>query len=227
MFLHCAQSSAEVAAVRARGYAGSVDCLAVNGVLGPDVVLAHCVYIDEHEVGRLADTGTWVAHCPASNAKVEAKMAPVAALRRAGVGIALATDWAPTNNGMDLFDEMKTAGLLNKLAADDPAFLPIDALLAMVTIDAARALGLDALIGSLEPGKRADVITVSMDGLHLQPWQSVPATLVYSAKGLDVRHVWVDGEQVVQDRRPLRGDPSQARSQVARIWESFRSGTSH
>jgi 5-methylthioadenosine/S-adenosylhomocysteine deaminase len=152
-------------------------------------------------------------------------MAPVVALRRAGVRMALATDWAPTNNGMDLFDEMKIAGLLNKLAAGDPAFLPVEHLLSMVTIDAARALGLDALIGSLEPGKRADVITIAMDGLHLQPWQNVPATLVYSAKGLDVRHVWVDGKWVVEDRRPLRADPHQVRSEVARIWRHLRSRT--
>jgi 5-methylthioadenosine/S-adenosylhomocysteine deaminase len=226
LFLHCAQSPAEVEAVRGRGYSGSVHCLAGNGVLGQDAVLAHCIYIDEREVGLLAETGTWIAHCPASNAKVEARMAPVAALRRAGVRMALATDWAPTNNGMDLFDEMKTAGLLNKLAADDPAFLPVDALLAMVTIDAARALGLDALIGSLEPGKCADIITVAMDGLHLQPWQNIPATLAYSAKGLDVRHVWVEGEWVVQDRRPLRGDPDRVRREVIRIWNSFAQGVS-
>src|SRR5688572_17798204 len=123
---------------------------------------------------------------------------------------------------MDLFDEMKSAGLLNKVAAEDPGFLPVDALVRMVTIDAARALGLDAIIGSLEPGKRADVITIAMDGLHLQPWQNIPATLAYSVKGPDVRHVWVDGEWLVRDRQPLRADPVELRQQVARIWQGFR-----
>lgn len=222
LFLHCAQSQTEVAAVRARGYEGSVHCLAATGVLGPDAVLAHCVYIDDREVRLLADTGTWVAHCAVSNAKVEGRMAPVAAMRRAGVRMTLATDWAPTNNGMDMFDEMKCAGILNKVAADDPEFLPIDALLAMATIEAARALGLEALIGSLEAGKRADIIALSMDGLHLQPWQNVPATLVYSAKGLDVRHVWVDGEWTLRDRRSLRVDAGDVRSHVARIWQRLR-----
>jgi 5-methylthioadenosine/S-adenosylhomocysteine deaminase len=218
IFIHCAQSEAEIVAVRARGYAGAIQCLAANGVLGPDAVLAHCIYVDDAGIGLLADTGAWVAHCPASNVKIEGRMAPVAAMRRRGVGLALATDWAPTNNGMDLFDEMKCAGLLNKLAADDPEVMPVDTILAMATIEGARALGIDAVTGSLEPGKRADVIALATSDLRLQPWQNVPATLVYSAKGRDVRHVWVDGCQVVRDGRPTRADADGVRAQVHRIW---------
>jgi 5-methylthioadenosine/S-adenosylhomocysteine deaminase len=224
IFIHCGQSEAEVESVRARGHAGSIHCLAASGVLGPDAVLAHCIYIDETEIGLLAETGTWVAHCPASNAKVEARMAPVAAMRRAGVRMALATDWAPTNNGMDLFDEMKCAGLLNKVAAGDPEFMRVSDLLAMVTVEAARALGLEDVTGSLEPGKHADIIALSMEELHLQPWQDIAATLVYAAKGLDVRHVWVDGRQVVRDRRSTLVDAGEVREQVDRIWRRYRVG---
>jgi len=218
VFIHCAQSEVEVAAMRARGYEGAVRALAANGLLGPDVVAAHCLYVDDGEIDLLASTGTWVAHCPASNAKVEGRVAPVVEMLRRGARVALATDWAPTNNGMDLFDEMKCAGLLNKVAAGAPEAMPVDRLLAMVTVDAAHALGLGDLIGSLEPGKRADIIALATDGLHLQPWRNLAATLAYSAKGMDVRHVWVDGRQVVHDRHPLTVDPQEVRREVARVW---------
>ncbi|MDR7419375.1 MAG: amidohydrolase [Armatimonadota bacterium] len=223
LFIHCAQSEPELAAMRARGYASPVDGLAKTGILGRDAVLAHCLYVNDTDIDLLASSGAWVAHCPVSNAKIEGRVAPVAAMMRAGVRVALATDWAPTNNGMDLFDEMKCAGVLNKVAADDPRVVPVARLLEMTTIDAARALGLDEQIGSLEAGKRADVIALAMDGLHLQPWQEVPATLVYSAKGLDVRHVWVDGQPVVAGRRPTRADPDEVREQISRIWRRLRS----
>ncbi len=222
IFIHCAQSEHELASLRTRGHAGAVRCLAANGLLGPDLVAAHCIYVDDEEIAMLADSGTWVSHCPASNAKVEARLPPVVSMLRRGVRVALGTDWAPTNNGMDLFDEMKCAGILNKVAAAAPEAMPVDRLLAMATIDAARALGLDAQIGSLEPGKRADIITLAMDGLHLQPWQHLAATLVYSAKGMDARHVWVDGRQVVRDRRPLLVNGDEVREQIARIWRRLK-----
>jgi 5-methylthioadenosine/S-adenosylhomocysteine deaminase len=224
IFIHCAQSEAELAALRARGHTGAVRCLARLGLLGLDLVAAHCIYVDEEEIRLLADAGTWVAHCPASNAKIEARTARVAAMLQAGVRVALGTDWAPTNNGMDLFDEMKIAGLLGKVTADDPTALPVDRLLAMATVDAARALGLGQYTGSLEPEKRADIITLAMDGLHLQPWHDVAATLVYSAKGLDVRHVWVDGRQVVRDRQPVGVDVDDIRTQVQRLWRRVKGG---
>lgn len=222
IFIHCAQSEAELAALRTRGHVGAVRCLQATGVVGSDVIAAHCIYVDEEEIRLLADSGTWVAHCPASNAKIESRVAPMAKMLRAGVRAALGTDWAPTNNGMDLFDEMKTAGLLNKVASDDPTAMPVDRLLAMATIDGARALGLDAFVGSLEVGKRADVIALAMEGLHLQPWHSIAATLVYSAKGHDVRHVWVDGRWLVRDRRPAHLDASAVVDQVARIWRRLK-----
>lgn len=225
VFIHCAQSQPELAAMRARGYAGAVYCLGANRLLGPDVVAAHCLYLDAGEIRLLADTGTWVAHCPASNAKIEARVAPVAAMLQAGVRLALGTDWAPTNNTMDLFDEMKTAGLLGKVAAGDATALPVARLVEMATIDGARALGLDEVAGSLEPGKRADIVAVGMNGLHLQPWHDVAANLVYSAKGQDVRHVWVDGRQLIRDRQPTHVDVGGLMDETARIWRRLKNET--
>ncbi len=222
IFIHCAQSEAEVTALQARGHTGPVRCLAATGLLGPDLVAAHCIYVDEDDLRLLADSGSWVAHCPVSNARIEGRMPPVAAMLRHGVRLALGTDWAVSNNTMDLFDEMKCAGLLDKVAAGDPGVLPSAALLRMATLEGARALGLDGHIGSLEPGKAADVIALAMDGLHLEPWHDIPAALVYSAKGRDVRHVWVDGRQLVRDRRPTHVDVSALREEIARIVRRLR-----
>jgi 5-methylthioadenosine/S-adenosylhomocysteine deaminase len=222
IFIHCSQARAELAALRTRGHAGGAHCLAATGLLGPDLIAAHCIYIDEEEIRLLADSGTWVSHCPVSAARIEGQLAPVPALLRAGAHVTLGTDWAVTNNGMDLFDEMKCAGVLNKVASDDPSVLPSAALLRMTTIDAARALGLEREIGSLELGKRADIIALDMRSPHLRPWHDIAATLVYSAKGLDVRHVWVDGRWLVRDRRLLEVDVDEVYANVERIGTRLR-----
>ena len=218
IFIHCAQAEGEVAALRARGHGGAVRCLRACDLLGPDVVAAHCIYVDDDEIRILAETGTWVAHCPVSNARIEGRTASIPAMLRAGVRVSLGTDWAVTHDTMDLFDEMKCAGLLHKVAAGDPTAMSPDQLLRMATIDGARALGLGAHAGSLEPGKHADVIALAMDGPHLQPWRSVPETLVYAAKGSDIRHSWVDGRWVVRNRHVQGVDVGEVHEQVARIW---------
>jgi 5-methylthioadenosine/S-adenosylhomocysteine deaminase len=147
-----------------------------------------------------------VAHCPSSNAKLEGRVAPIARMRRAGAVVGLGTDAACCNNGMDLFDEMKVAGLLNKVAADDPAALPALDILRAATSEAARALGIDHLVGTLEPGKRADVIAVRTGGAHLRPWHDPVANLVYAARGSDVTAVFVDGRSLLRDGRLVELD---------------------
>jgi 5-methylthioadenosine/S-adenosylhomocysteine deaminase len=204
--IHLAQSEAEVARVRARGAAGCAAYLDDLGLLAPDVVLAHATFLSSAEAERVGRRGTAVAHCPSSNAKLEGRVAPIVRLRASGAVVGLGTDAACCNNRMDLFDEMRVAGLLNKVAADDPAVLSTTELLRMATIDGARALGLDALVGSIEAGKRADLIAVRMAGAGVQPWHRDAANLVYAARGSDVCAVWVDGEQLVRDGRPTRLD---------------------
>jgi 5-methylthioadenosine/S-adenosylhomocysteine deaminase len=163
-----------------------------------------------------------VAHCPVSNVKIEARMAPVSALLRAGVVLGLGTDCAASNNGMDLFVEMKCAGLLGKLATGDPTFLPATQLLRLATTEAARVLGMDHLVGSLEVGKRADVITLDRDSLHLAPWNDVSGNLVYAARGADVRHVFVDGRAILLDRRLLAVDAAELARKVSAIGARLR-----
>jgi 5-methylthioadenosine/S-adenosylhomocysteine deaminase len=206
VFIHLAQSEAEVAAVRSRGDAGCAAYLDELGLLGPTVVVAHATYLTDNEADLVGRRGTAVAHCPSSNAKLEGRVAPVGRMRRAGAAVGLGTDAACCNNGMDLFAEMRTAGLLNKVAADDPAAFPAPDLLRMATTEAAAALGIGHLVGSLEPGKRADVIAVDRRAPHLLPWHDPVANLVYAARGSDVSAVFVDGRPLVLDRRPVRLD---------------------
>jgi 5-methylthioadenosine/S-adenosylhomocysteine deaminase len=223
IYIHLAQSREEVAEVAARhGIDGCARYLDRHGMLGPDVIAAHCVYVDDEEVDILARTDTRVAHCPVSNVKIEARMAPIPAMVRAGVVLGLGTDCAASNNGMDLFTEMKCAGLLNKLATGDPTFLPAARLLRLATTEAARVLGIDHLVGSLNVGKRADVIALDRDTLHLAPWNDLYGTLVYAARGADVRHVFVDGRAIVLDRRLLSVDAAELARHVRTIGERLR-----
>jgi 5-methylthioadenosine/S-adenosylhomocysteine deaminase len=151
-----------------------------------------------------------VAHCPTSNAKIEGQIAPIMALEQAGARVGLGTDCAASNNGMDLFGEMKMAGLLHKVAAGDPEAMPASHVLHLATRGAADCLGLSDRIGSLEVGKRADVITVRRDEPFLQPWHNPYAGLVYATRGLDVQEVWIDGKQRVANGSLLADDTLEA-----------------
>lgn len=215
IFIHLAQSRQELAEIRRRGYDGAARYLDAIGFLGPDVVAAHCIYLDEEEIALLGRRGVRVAHCPASNAKIEGRVAPILALDREGALLGLGTDCAASNNGMDLLGEMKTAGLLHKVAACDPQVMDVRRLLSLATGEAAACLNLDGRVGSLAPGKQADVITVRRDALHLQPWHDPHAGLVYAARGSDVCDVWVAGRPRVRDGRLLAGDADEAVAHAA------------
>ncbi|MCZ7575357.1 MAG: amidohydrolase [Ardenticatenaceae bacterium] len=215
IFIHLAQSRQELREVARRGYHGAARYLDAIGVLGPDVVAAHCIYLDPEEVTLLGARGVRVAHCPASNAKIEGRVAPVMALERAGARVGLGTDCAASNNSMDLFSEMKTAGLLHKVALGDPSAMPVPKLLALATRRAADCLDVGDEVGSLEVGKRADVITVRRNEPFLQPWHDPRAGLVYATRGLDVQEVWVDGHQRVAAGRLLADDVAEAVARAA------------
>jgi 5-methylthioadenosine/S-adenosylhomocysteine deaminase len=215
IFIHLAQSQQELAEVARRGYEGSARYLDAIGVLGPDVVAAHCMYLDEEEVALLADRGVRVAHCPVSNAKIEGQVAPILALESAGVRVGLGTDCVASNNSMDLFGEMKMAGLVNKIAAGDPTVMPVAHLLSLATQKAADCLDLGHMVGSLDVGKRADVITVRRNEPFLQPWHDPRAGLVYATRGLDVQEVWVDGQLRLASGMLLADDVAEAVGRAA------------
>ena len=225
VFIHLAQSEEEVATVAAREATGCAGYLDALGLLGPEVVVAHATYLSDAEADLVGARRTAVAHCPSSNAKLEGRVAPIARMRRAGAVVGLGTDAACCNNGMDLFDEMKIAGLLNKVAADDPAALPALDILRAATSEAARALGIDHLVGTLEPGKRADVIAVRTRGAHLRPWHDPVANLVYAARGSDVTAVFVDGRPLLRERRLVELDAERIladATQAARVLADAR-----
>jgi cytosine/adenosine deaminase-related metal-dependent hydrolase len=199
---HAAEHPGEKTEVRAQLGMDDVDALAAYGLAGPNVVLAHGVQLTKAQMRRCGKDGTRFVHCPSANMKLASGIANVVAMREAGMVVGLGADGAPCNNRMDPFTELRQAALLAKVVRMDAAALsPMDAL-AMLTIEGARVLGLDAEIGSIEVGKRADLAVVRLDGLHAEPhheslWGDPVARLVYSATASDVTDVLVDGLPVV------------------------------
>ncbi|MFC7186440.1 amidohydrolase [Halorubrum yunnanense] len=181
--------------------------------LGPDDFFAHGVHVDDSEIERLADAGTAVVHCPASNMKLASGMAPVQRLRDAGVTVALGTDGAASNNDLDVFDEMRDAAMLGKLAAGDAAAVPAEAVVEMATAAGAEALGLPG--GRIEPGAAADLAVVDLDAPHLTPVHDPVSHLAYAARGSDVRHTVCDGRVLMRDREVLTLDAEAVRERAA------------
>lgn len=175
------------------------------GLTGPHVVLAHCIHVESDEIELLRMTQTNVAHCPSSNLKLGSGIAPIALMLQKGIRVSLGADGAACNNRLDMFTEMRTAALLQKL--NGPELVPAKTALRMATIEGAKALGLQAQIGSLEAGKRADVIVVNSDSLHSTPsTKDVASRLVYAATASDVQHVLIDGRLVMRDGNLLLAD---------------------
>jgi len=165
------------------------------GFLGPRLLVAHGVWLSPEDLKLLAERKVSLSHNPESNMKLGSGIAPVAAARKAGVVVGLGTDGsAGSNNDLDMLDAMDFAGKLAKVAALDPTPLTAAELLRMATIDGAKALGLDRLVGSLEPGKRADLIVIDLDKAHTQPVFDLPSTVVYASRAGDVSLTAVDGK---------------------------------
>jgi 5-methylthioadenosine/S-adenosylhomocysteine deaminase len=171
------------------------------GLLGPGLIAVHAVHLEPQEVELLGSHAASIAHCPSSNLKLASGFAPIEALRRAGANVCLGTDGAASNNRLDLMQEMRTAALLAKAVAREAQALPAHAALHAATLAGARALGVDALAGSIVPGKAADLVAVSLRGPELAPCYDPVSHLVYAAGREHVTHVWVNGEPRVLDAR--------------------------
>jgi 5-methylthioadenosine/S-adenosylhomocysteine deaminase len=217
MVTHLAETVSEVQTVQQRYGRTPVEHLEQLGVLGPHVLACHCVQLSETDIERLRRYDVKVSHNPESNMKLASGIAPVPDLIAAGVCVGLGTDGAASNNNLDLFLEMDTAAKLAKAHRLDPTALDAATVLRMATSAGARALGLEARIGSLEPGKRADVILLDMHQPHLTPLYHPASQLVYAAKGSDVATVIINGRIVMQDGRILTFDVDQAMADVNRI----------
>jgi len=189
------------------------------GLLGPGLIAVHSVHLDEREIALFARHGCSVAHCPSSNLKLASGIAPVAKLLEAGVNIGLGTDGAASNNRLDLFAEMRLAALLAKGGSGDATAMPAHRALECATLGGARALGLQDRIGSITPGKLADLTAVNLGAIELSPCYDPASHLVYAAGREHVSDVWVDGERQLADGKLLRIDESAVRSR-ARNWQN-------
>ncbi|MCD6488903.1 MAG: amidohydrolase [Desulfurococcales archaeon] len=176
------------------------------GLTGPNVVLVHVIWVTDEEIRLLAETGTTVSHNPCSNMKLASGMCRVSDMLRMGVNVALGTDGGPSNDTYDLLREMKHAALLQPVRALNAQAVRVEEVIEMATINGAKALGLDYMIGSIEVGKRADIITIDYWKPHLRPLNNPLSHLVYSASGHDVRSVIIDGKMVMLNRRVLTLD---------------------
>ncbi|KKM77457.1 hypothetical protein LCGC14_1369880 [marine sediment metagenome] len=171
------------------------------GLLTPRLIAVHMTQLTDEEITWCADAAINVAHCPESNLKLASGFCPVAKLDNAGVNVTIGTDGAASNNDLDMFAEMRQAALLAKAVSGDASAVPAHRALAMATINAAKALGLDKEIGSLEIGKQADIVAVNLSDLETQPLLNVVSQLVYAASRDKVTDVWVAGKQLLRSRK--------------------------
>jgi cytosine/adenosine deaminase-related metal-dependent hydrolase len=210
---HAAETPLELELVKRATGQDEIGYLASMGIAGPRAALAHCVWADPDAIRSLARAGTNVVHCPSSNLKLGSGIAPIPEMLKAGVRVALGADGAPCNNRLDGFEEMRLAALIQKPRLG-PDALPAETILELATLGGARALGLEQEIGSIEVGKRADLVAIDLSGPHGQPADAEMASrLVYAARSADVRHVVVDGRLVVRSGRLLTADLGEIRDQ--------------
>jgi 5-methylthioadenosine/S-adenosylhomocysteine deaminase len=203
VIIHLAETADEVTVARDKYKSTPTQFLESIAFWGDRTVAAHGVHVTPADIQILARRRIGVSHNPESNMKLASGTAPVLAMQKAGVAVGLGTDGAASNNDLDMFEAMRQAAFLHKLSSKDPRALPAKTAIRMATIDGARTLGMDREIGSLEPGKRADLILVSMRAARQTPMYDPLSHLVYVTRGDDVQTMVVDGRVVMRDRRVL------------------------
>lgn len=204
LHIHVAETQEESGIILKRYGKRPLAFLDELGYLDHKAVFAHGVELNEAEIARLADSQVAIAHNPISNLKLASGIAPVVQLQQAGVPVGIATDSVASNNNLDMFEEGRTAALLQKMKSGDASQFPIETALKALTIEGAKVLGMEDEIGSLEVGKQADFLVIQPQGkIHLQPQENMLSHLVYAVKSSDVDDVYIAGEQVVKDGQVL------------------------
>jgi len=212
---HVAESKSVVECVRQQhGKNGVVEFLQGFGIPGPNSIFAHAVHISSDEIALLKQTGTSVSHNPVSNMMLGDGVAPVVEMLRQGVNVALGTDGAASNHSQDLFDTMKAASLLQKVHHQDAGVIDSYSVLRMATIGGAKALGLSSVCGTIEVGKRADLILIDIDTIHSQPINDIFSQIVHCAKASDVRTVMVNGKILMRERKLMQQDEKEILTNV-------------
>jgi 5-methylthioadenosine/S-adenosylhomocysteine deaminase len=216
---HLHETQQEIEDSLAQYKARPLERLRALGMLGPRLVAAHAVHLTDAEIETLARHGASIAHCPSSNLKLASGLAPVAAMLKSGINVGIGTDGAASNNRLDLFQEMRTAALLAKAVGNDAQAMPAHQALAAATLHGARALGLEASIGSLAPGKLADLCAVAFDEPELAPCYDPVSHLVYTAGREHVSHVWVGGQARVLEKK-LVGFENRGLNNRVLLWQN-------
>lgn len=217
---HASENRDEIEVVRRLSGMSNLDYLASAGLATERLCAAHCVWVTDSEQGLMAERGVKVMHCPGSNLKLGSGIAPVVDMRRRGISVSLGADGAACNNTLDMFHEMRLAATLQAVKYAPGALTARDALW-MATREGAKALGLDAEIGSIEPGKRADLVLLRARRLHHAPDRDPYSTVVYAARPDDVRATWVDGAALVREGALVREDEASLAAEAAEAVRSL------
>ena len=215
--IHLSETREEVDLLRSRYGKKPLEHLHELDILDENTIAAHCIWLDPSEIGLIAENGVKVAHDPESNMKLGAGVAPVTEMLRRGIDVGLGTDGCASNNDLDLFGEMRTAANLHKVFTGDPTVMKAEKVVELATIGGARVLGMEDRIGTVTPGKEADLILVDMKKPHLTPLYHPFSHLVYAACGADVKTSIVGGKIVMKDRRLIQMDVGTVMAEVRQI----------
>jgi 5-methylthioadenosine/S-adenosylhomocysteine deaminase len=217
LIIHLAETIPEVNEIKEKYGKTPVKYLDSLGLLGPHLIADHCVHIEDADIKTLAVHGVKVVHNPESNMKLASGIAPIPQMLSQGVTVGLGTDGCASNNNLDLFSEMDTAAKLHKVNTLDPTVMDALSVLKIATIHGARVLGLEHVTGSLEVGKKADVIVIDTHKPHLTPMYNAASHLVYAAKGSDVIHSIINGQPVMENRKLLTLDIAEIMARAREI----------
>ncbi len=227
LIIHVAETLTEVDEIKEKYGKTPVKHLDSLGLLGPHLIADHCVHLEDADIKTMAANGVNVVHNPESNMKLASGIAPVPQMLSQGLTVGLGTDGCASNNNLDLFSEMDTAAKLHKVNTFDPTVMDALSVLKMATVHGARVLGLQDVTGSLEVGKKADVIVIDTHKPHLTPMYNATSHLVYAARGSDVSHSIINGQPVMEDRKLLTLDITEIMARAretsirVRSWLSF------
>jgi len=206
LIIHFAETVTEVEEIKERYGKRPLDHLDLLGILGPHLIMDHAVHLNTSEIDRIAEHGISVIHNPESNMKLGSGIAPIPQMIARGISVGIGTDGSASNNNLDLFTEMDMAAKLHKVQTMDPTVMDALTVLKMATIEGAKALGMSHETGSLETGKKADVIVIDTNKPHLTPMYNPFSHLVYAARGQDVSHTIINGRLVMENRQLLTLD---------------------
>jgi 5-methylthioadenosine/S-adenosylhomocysteine deaminase len=200
---HASENRGEIELVQSDRGMRNVVYLHKLGMTGENLILAHCIWLDDEEMKILADTGTKISHCPNSNLKLASGIAKIPELLDMGADVSIGADGAPCNNNLDMFREMRSAALIQKARLLNPTTMPAERVFEMATLGGAKAMGMEKKLGSLEQGKKADIAIINLRTIHNSPCgeDNIIPQLVYSASANDVETTIIDGEIVMKDRK--------------------------